>query len=115
LKQYTDRTLGAVERLEAANAELVGASAELRRRGDELALLSDLGRLAASEPRASTLPALVANYCVPALGEACTVVWRGSAALEQVVSGAATVSDALAARTVDEVFDLAARIECAQP
>jgi hypothetical protein len=67
LKQYTDRTVGAVARLEAANAELVAASALLRRGRDELALLSDLGQLAVTEPRPTSLPARVVQRCVPSM------------------------------------------------
>jgi diguanylate cyclase (GGDEF)-like protein len=87
VKQYTERTAGAVERLEAANAELIAASALLRRRGEELALLSDLGQLAASEPRAASLPSLVASRCVSAVGDVCAVVWRGLGSPERAVFG----------------------------
>jgi diguanylate cyclase (GGDEF)-like protein len=89
LKQYTDRTIGAMARLETTNAELVTTSDLLRRRGDELALLSDLGQLAASEPRASSLPALIVERLVPALGEVCAVVWTQSGAISRAVAGPA--------------------------
>ena len=85
LKQYIDRTSGVVERLETTNAELRSASALLQRRSEELSLLSDLGQLAAAEPGVGTLPALVLRRCVPALGDACALVWRGAHGLECTV------------------------------
>jgi diguanylate cyclase (GGDEF)-like protein len=110
LKQYIDRTAGAVERLEAANAELIAASSLLRRRGEKLALLSDLGQLTAIEPRAASLPALVADRCVPALGEVCAVVWQGPSELEWTIRGvpdAQAVALAMRAQGLDEVANLA--------
>jgi signal transduction histidine kinase len=110
LKQYMDRTAGAVERLEAANAELMSASLLLRRRSDELALLSDLGQLTAIEPRAASLPALVADRCAPALGEVCAVVWQGPSELECAIRGvpdAQSVALAMRGQRPDELASLA--------
>ena len=110
LKQYTDRTAGAVERLEIANAELTATSSLLSRRSEELALLSDLGKLTASEPRASSLPALVAERCVPALGETCAVLSIGPNGNDCAVHGARNaqaVVHALRSQTPDALAKLA--------
>jgi signal transduction histidine kinase len=87
LKQYTDRTSETVTQLQSTNAELVTTSALLQRRGDELALLSDLGQLAASEASVSNLLTQVAARCVPALGDGCAVVWRSSSGAERALAG----------------------------
>jgi diguanylate cyclase (GGDEF)-like protein len=109
LKQYVDRTAGAVHRLEAANADLRGASDLLRRRGEELSLLSDLGRLVAMDPSTETLPARVAERCVPALGELCAIVWQSAHGLERAVHTvddvrAAMVAEPLRARPREDVM-----------
>lgn len=85
LKQYVERTAGAVHRLEAANADLRAASMLLQQRGHELALLSDLGQMVAAEPRTETLPALVVQRCAPSLGELCAIVWHAGEGIHQTV------------------------------
>jgi diguanylate cyclase (GGDEF)-like protein len=118
LKQYTDRVAGAVARLETANAELVSSSQLLRRQGDELALLSDLGQIAASEPRTANLPALIVGRCVPALGDACAVVWRGSDGLERAVharEAASALASMLSVQKPEELLGVAARVYHDQP
>jgi signal transduction histidine kinase len=118
VKQYTERTAGAVERLETANAELVAASSLLRRRGEDLALLSDLGQLAASELRAATLPSLVASRCVPAVGDVCAVFWRASGSTELAAFGvpdAHGVVDALRSASIEQLQILGARATLGQP
>ncbi|HEV7665306.1 MAG TPA: ATP-binding protein, partial [Chloroflexota bacterium] len=118
LKQYTDRTAGAVQRLEVANAELQATSSLLQRRGDELALLSDLGRLAASEPRATSLPSLVATRCVPALGEVCAMVWHATEDTNAAVSSVAgghPVAEALRQHLAADLLILGASVHSALP
>jgi diguanylate cyclase (GGDEF)-like protein len=112
LKQYVERTAGAVHRLEAANAELRSASTLLQRRGEELTLLSDLGQLVAAEPRTETLPALVVARCVPALGNVCAMLWQSSRGIQRSVHAAtdqasASLAQVLEARSLDEVLRLA--------
>ncbi len=103
LKQYTDRTIGAVRRLEATNAELRSASSLLQQRGEELALLSDVGQLAAVQLHADRLPALVAERCVPTLGDVCGLVWAESALGRAAhgAPGAEHVAQALAAQPIE--------------
>jgi diguanylate cyclase (GGDEF)-like protein len=110
LKQYTDRTKGAVERLEAANADLVAVSSLLRHRGYQLALLSDLGHLAAHEPRSTNLPLLVVERCVPALGDVCAVIWRSPGGLQSAVHAVASATPlaaVLRAQPAESVAELA--------
>jgi diguanylate cyclase (GGDEF)-like protein len=120
LKQYVERTAGAVHRLEAANADLRSTSALLQERGEELSLLSDLGRLAAAEPRTQTLPTLVVARCVPALGDVCAMLWQSSRGIERSVHAAtdlasATLAQVLSVRSLDEVLDLAEHLDKRQP
>jgi len=107
LKQYVDRTADSVHRLEAANADLRAASQLLRERGEELALLSDLGQLVAAEP----LPGLVLKRCVPALGETCALVWQSGSRLQHSVHGVPPVADVLRARSTDELVALAKDVD----
>jgi diguanylate cyclase (GGDEF)-like protein len=116
LKQYVERTAGAVHRLESANAELRSASALLQRRGEELTLLSDLGQLVAAEPRTETLPTLVVARCVPALGDVCAVVWQSSRGMQRSVHAASNspsteLAQVLSRRPLDEVQWLAAHLD----
>ena len=111
LKQYTDRTTGAVERLEAANADLLATSSLLRHRGDQLALLSDLGDLAAREAHSASLPLRVAERCVPPLGNACAVLWQGLHGMQCVataVEGFQPLAATLRMHSPDMVAALAA-------
>jgi signal transduction histidine kinase len=78
-----------------------------------LALLSDLGQGAASEPRTANLPALIVSRCVPALGDACAVVWEGSGSVERAVHGgtmAHAVVAGLSAERAADLLGVAARI-----
>jgi diguanylate cyclase (GGDEF)-like protein len=116
LKQYVERTAGAVHRLEAANAELRSASALLQQRGEELTLLSDLGQLVAAEPRTETLPSLVLARCVPALGEVCAMLWQSSRGIERSVHAATdqtstAFGQVLEARSLGEVLWLAEHLD----
>jgi diguanylate cyclase (GGDEF)-like protein len=110
LKQYTDRTMGAVHRLEQANAEMRAASAILQRRGEELSLLSDLGELVVAEPRTDTLPSVVAARCVPALGDLCAVVWQTSRGLSHSVTGASPLAATIASHSAQDALDLAREV-----
>jgi signal transduction histidine kinase len=105
LKQYTDRTIGAVRRLEATNAELRSASSLLQQRGEALALLSDVGQLAAVQLHPDRLPALIAERCVPTLGDVCGLVWARAALgrAAHAAPGAEHVAMALAAQPADVV------------
>jgi diguanylate cyclase (GGDEF)-like protein len=119
LKQYVERTAGAVHRLESANAELRSASELLQRRGEELTLLSDLGQLVAAEPRTEALPTLVVAQCVPALGEVCAVLWQSSRGIQRSVHAASNsasteLAQVIAARPLDEVQWLAEHFENAE-
>jgi diguanylate cyclase (GGDEF)-like protein len=116
LKQYVERTAGAVHRLEAANAELRSATALLQQRGEELTLLSDLGQLVAAEPRTETLPSLVLARCVPALGDVCAMLWQSSRGIERSVHAATDQASTafgqdLAARSLGEVLWLAEHLD----
>jgi signal transduction histidine kinase len=94
LQQYTARTGAVVERLEAANADLLATSDQLRRRGEDLALLSELGQVVASEPQAARVPQLVVSRCVPTLGDACALVWLEPPPGGKAVHSAADVEPA---------------------
>lgn len=74
LKQYTDRTMLTVRRLEATNTELTHSTDLLTRRGEDLALLSDVGELLSNEGEPGRLARRVARRCVPTLGDVCALV-----------------------------------------
>lgn len=74
LKQYTDRTMLTVRRLEATNTELTRSTDLLTRRGEDLALLSDIGELLSNEGEPGRLAGRVARRCVPTLGDVCALV-----------------------------------------
>ena len=118
LKQYTDRTTNAVHRLEAANADLVAASSLLQHRGDQLALLSDLGHLSVREPQMANLPQHVAERCVPTLGEICSVMWSGADGLHCAVQASEDVAaqaELLRTRPPETVAALAESVANAGP
>ncbi|MBV9899190.1 MAG: diguanylate cyclase [Chloroflexi bacterium] len=116
IKQYVERTAGAVHRLEAANADLRAASDLLRQHGEELSLLSDLGQLTAMEPRTETLPPRVVERCVPALGELCAIFWQSAHGMQRSVHGVgapqvAARAGAIQTQPFHEVLSFAERVE----